>query len=85
MNQARRPLFAMSFILTNIQNAEAGSKEYFEILELPSKEDYSKRRKKLKLSKEPTIEFKKVSFSYEKSESVLDDISFKLNKKKVWL
>lgn len=80
VNQARRPLFAMSFILTNIQNAEAGSKEYFEILELPSKEDYSKEEK-TEIIKEPTIEFKKVSFSYEKSESVLDDISFKLNKK----
>lgn len=80
VNQARRPLFAMSFILTNIQNAEAGSKEYFEILELPSKEDYSKEES-VEIIKEPTIEFKKVSFSYEKTESVLDDISFKLNKK----
>lgn len=80
VNQARRPLFAMSFILTNIQNAEAGSKEYFEILELPSKEDYSKEEKS-EIIKEPTIEFKKVSFSYERSEPVLDNISFKLNKK----
>ncbi len=80
VNQARRPLFAMSFILTNIQNAEAGSKEYFEILELPSKEDYLVEEK-TEIMKEPTIEFKKVSFSYEKSEPVLDNIIFKLNKK----
>lgn len=80
VNQARRPLFAMSFILTNIQNAEAGSKEYFEILELPSKEDYTSQEK-TELIDEPTIEFKKVAFSYEKSEPVLDDINFKLNKK----
>ncbi len=80
VNQARRPLFAMSFILTNVQNAEAGSKEYFEILQLPSKENYL-TDEETEIIKDPTIEFKKVSFSYEKSESVLDDISFKLNKK----
>ena len=70
----------MSFILTNIQNAEAGSKEYFEILELPSKEEYL-IDEETDIIKEPTIEFRKVAFSYEKSESVLDKISFKLNKK----
>lgn len=80
VNQARRPLFAMSFILTNIQNAEAGSKEYFEILELPPSEDYSSEIKSAILTN-PTIEFKKVSFGYEKSEKVLDDVSFRLNKK----
>jgi len=32
--QARRPLFAMSFILTRIQQAESGSREYFDILKL---------------------------------------------------
>mgnify|MGYP001569164481 FL=1 len=80
VNQARRPLFAMSFILTNIQNAEAGSKEYFEILELPSKEHYSDEEKTASLEN-PTIEFKNVSFNYERSEIVLDKISFKLDKK----
>lgn len=80
VNQARRPLFAMSFILTNIQNAEAGSKEYFEILELPSKEDYS-LEEKTEIIKDPTIDFKKVNFGYEKSEKVLDNVSFKLEQK----
>lgn len=76
VNQARRPLFAMSFILTNIQQAEAGSKEYFEVLELPSAENYHEDKgKKLK---SPTIEFKEVSFKYEESEMVLTDISFKI-------
>lgn len=80
VNQARRPLFAMSFILTNIQNAEAGSKEYFEILELPSRENYSAIVPDEKLEN-PTIEFKKVTFNYEKSETVLDQVSFKLDEK----
>jgi len=80
VNQARRPLFAMSFILTNLQNAESGSKEYFEILELPSKEDYKQEIVPLKL-KDPTIEFKKVSFKYETSAEVLSNVSFKIEKR----
>lgn len=80
VNQARRPLFAMSFILTNIQRAESGSKEYFEILGLRSVEDYKKVVSK-KLLPNPRIEFENVSFNYEKSEKVLDGVSFNLNKR----
>ena len=76
--QARRPLFAMSFILTNIQQAEAGSKEYFEILNLQSSENYKRHIKTEKLTK-PTIEFKNVSFKYEKSEMIFENLSFKLD------
>lgn len=76
-NQARIPLFAMSFILTQIQTAEAGSKEYFEVLSLESMEDYGKKIKAAKIEN-PSIEFKNVSFSYEKSDSVLKDVSFKI-------
>lgn len=79
VNQARLPLFAMSFILTEIQMAESGSKEYFEILSLPSKEDYIKHIDAVKI-KNPTITFKNVSFSYEKSDVVLKHVSFKINK-----
>jgi len=75
--QARRPLFAMSFILTNMQQAEAGSREYFEILGLKSAEDY-KQDLKLEKLKEPQLEFKKVSFYYEKEQKVLDHVSFKI-------
>lgn len=80
VNQARRPLFSMSFILTNVQNAEAGSKEYFEILELPAVEDYRVEPPKERL-KNPDIEFKNVSFNYKESEKVLDQVSFKINQK----
>ncbi|OGE09900.1 hypothetical protein A3A60_04915 [Candidatus Curtissbacteria bacterium RIFCSPLOWO2_01_FULL_42_26] len=76
VNQARRPLFAMSFILTNIQQAESGSREYFEILNLKSKEDFQKATPAKKL-KNPTLEFKKVSFKYQKGQKVLQNISFK--------
>lgn len=66
----------MSFILTNLQQAESGSKEYFEILDLKGTENYKLDSKVEKL-KNPNIEFKKVSFSYEKGQQVLKNVSFK--------
>lgn len=74
-NQARVPLFAMSFILTQIQQAEQGSKEYLEILELPTAEDYNAKSSS-SIIKDPEIEFKKVSFKYEESDNVLENVSF---------
>lgn len=82
VNQARIPLFAMSFILTQIQTAEAGSKEFFGILSLPAGEDYGQVGKS-KIFKEPTLEFRHVSFSYNEDSPVLKDVSFKLQKNKV--
>lgn len=79
VNQARLPLFAMSYILTQIQMAEAGSKEYFELLALPSVEDYRKQVATTKIQ-DATITFDQISFTYEKSEMVLKDVSFKINK-----
>lgn len=78
VNQARLPLFAMSFILTQVQMAESGSKEYFEILNLKSTEDYKKKGKAQKVQN-PTLEFKNVSFQYETSGIVLDKVNFKIN------
>lgn len=40
VNQARYPLFGMSYILTQIQQTESGTKEFFEILDLPEVEQY---------------------------------------------
>lgn len=80
VNQARIPLFAMSFILTQLQLAEAGSKEYLEILRLKSTENYKSYSRHTKRLKAPTIEFKHVEFSYETSKVVLDDVSFSFNK-----
>jgi ATP-binding cassette subfamily B protein len=79
VNQARIPLFAMSFILTQLQMAEAGSKEYLEILALKSTEDYAKKTDKENV-KNPTITFKDVSFSYNESDKVLKDVSFTIEK-----
>lgn len=79
VNQARLPLFAMSYILTQIQQGEAGSKEYFEILDLAPKEDYEKQINRVKIVN-PTIKFENVHFNYEKSGAVLIGVSFKIDK-----
>ncbi|HET7098636.1 MAG TPA: ABC transporter ATP-binding protein, partial [Patescibacteria group bacterium] len=78
--QARRPLFAMSFILTQLQNAESGSKEFFEILELPEKENFDVKNIVRKLVN-PSLEFKNVAFNYSDSGDVLTGVSFKINPK----
>lgn len=77
--QARRPLFAMSFILTRVQQAESGSREYFQILDLKSIEKYDSKTVFSK-AKNPTITFRDVSFSYERSEKVLDGVSFEIGR-----
>lgn len=76
-NLARIPLFAMSYILTQIQRAEAGSKEYFEIMELKSTENFTENKTFRKIEN-ANIELKNVSFKYEGSENVLEDVSFKI-------
>lgn len=80
VNQARRPLFAMSFILTQVQTAESGSKEFFEILQLKSVEHFEKEGKLTRL-KTATVEFKNVSFKYDQSDTVLSDVSFAIDRK----
>ena len=80
VNQARIPLFAMSFILTQLQLAEAGSKEYLEILGLTSTENYQSFSRTAKHFANPEIEFKHIDFSYQTSGVVLKDVSFTLNK-----
>jgi ATP-binding cassette subfamily B protein len=85
LGQLRRPLFAASFILERIQQAEAGSKEFFDILELPSAEEYDSVIPK-STGKIQTVEFKDVTFSYipvdEKNkggkEDVLQHVTFTL-------
>lgn len=79
MAQVRGPLFAMSFILSRVQAAESGSKEFFEVLNVKSTEDFEnfKNTKKLDVA---TLEFKNVSFKYQDSRQVLSNISFKISK-----
>ncbi len=77
-NQARIPLFAMSYILTQIQQAEQGSREYLEILSLKSTEAYREKTDN-SMVVSPQIRFEKVSFSYAESGQVLDKVSFTIS------
>ncbi|HUD44067.1 MAG TPA: ABC transporter ATP-binding protein [Patescibacteria group bacterium] len=81
LNQLSRPLFAMSFILTQIQAAESGSKEYFSVLNLPAIEYYESNHFSQQLLIDLTLQFDHVKFKYETSDQVLNDVSFQLNKK----
>jgi len=78
VNQARMPLFAMSYILSQVQMAESGSKEFFEIMALKSTEDYKKDVERKRLL-HPTLKFENIKFQYEESGVVLDDVSFTIH------
>lgn len=81
VNQARFPLFAMSFILGQIQQASSGSKDFFEVLntktQITDKPNAGELRVKAKgeRANEKIIEFDDVSFGYEEK-NVLHNISF---------
>lgn len=83
VQQARFPLFAMSFILGQVQRADSGSKDFFEILETPVRIKDKKGAEVLSEKKGRTgkdIEFNKVNFRYEGKRRVLNDISFSIKK-----
>ncbi len=80
-NMTRTPLFAMSFMLSQIQQAEQGAKDYVEILNLISTENFREKTKS-EVIKNPEIDFKNVTFSYEESEKVLNKVSFKIHANK---
>lgn len=80
--QARFPLFAMSFILGQIQEAGAGSKEFFKILEtkneIKDRENAGGLIIKTDGYRDPRIEFNNLDFTYQQGKAVLHDISFKI-------
>lgn len=80
MNLLRRPLFAMSFILERVQQAESGSREYFEVMNLPSEEvlDLTPLPAEQIISR-PSLKFKQVSFKYDsQGKAVLQKLNFTL-------
>jgi ATP-binding cassette, subfamily B, bacterial len=79
VQQARFPLFAMSFILGQIQQASSGSKEFFALLDTPSNISDKPKAKAIvatKETREPLIEFHDVSFHYDADKKVLKNITF---------
>lgn len=83
VNQARFPLFAMSFIIGQIQQADAGSKDFFEVLAtartIKDKEGAQTLVwPKAKTTKGNSLSFTDVSFSYGSNGDVLKKLSFAL-------
>lgn len=81
VNQARFPLFAMSFILGQIQQANSGSNDFFKVLATKTEIIDRPYAQKLKLEKQlplgkKLITFTDVSFAYEKGNTVLKDMTF---------
>ena len=72
--QIRIPIFTISFLVDNTQKAIADSKDYFEVMDIKPSISDKQNAKKLNVS-DGSIEFNKVSFSYDKKK-VLKDITF---------
>lgn len=80
VQQARFPLFAMSFILGQIQRAESGSKEFFSIIDTPVEVTDVPNAQALEWqtpqTNQPLIQFSNVAFSYDSQKTVMHDINF---------
>lgn len=73
--QAQFPLFGSSFIIDALQRATAGSKDYFDIMELHPEIVDENNAKNLKVTK-GMVEYQGIDFAYDKANKVLHDISF---------
>ncbi len=75
VNLSRMPIFSMSFLVDNTQKAIAGSRDFFNVMSLkPSVADKS-HAAALTVPK-GNVEFKGVSFGYNKDDHVIHHISF---------
>jgi ATP-binding cassette, subfamily B, bacterial len=77
VQQAQFPLFASSFIIDNLQRAQAGSKDFFAVMDTEPNILDQPNAGRLNVSK-GAISFENVSFAYQDGQPVLQDISFKL-------
>lgn len=76
--QAQFPLFASSFIVEQIQRAQTGSRDLFETLSLEPIIKDKPGAKELQVQR-GKVEYRSVSFQYEKNASVLHEISFTIS------
>lgn len=84
VQQARFPLFAMSFILGQIQQASSGSSDFFKVLQTENKIIDKPNAKRLVIpdkiqKKQRFIQFQNVCFVYDGGKKVLEDISFSIS------
>lgn len=80
LNQLRWPLFGMSYILEQVQRAEADSKEFFSVLELQGSESFQSKQLTESVV-HPSLQLDNVSFAYETGEPILKNISVELQPK----
>lgn len=73
--QIRIPIFTISFLVENTQRAVADSKDYFEVLGLAPSIADQPDAKSLEIS-EGQIEFKGVTFGYDKKSTVINGVDF---------
>lgn len=77
VNMMRFPIFNMSFIVDNTQKAIAGSVDYFSIMDIEPEVADVQDAQPLAVRK-GAIEYQDVSFSYDKKQTVLKNISFSI-------
>lgn len=75
--QFSRPLNSLAGMFNTIQSALAGAERVFEILDTAEEADDVEDAIELK-SSQGNVEFKNVSFSYDKSKPILNNISFEV-------
>ncbi len=75
--QVRFPLFASSFIVDNIQRAQANSKDYFDVMATKAEIVDVEGAPALRVDR-AKVEYSQVSFAYGKGNSVLKNINFTL-------
>jgi ATP-binding cassette, subfamily B, bacterial len=80
LSQLRWPLYGMSYMLEQTQRAEADSKEFFAVLELPEVEAYQTHKLPAQ-AKHPELKLTGVGFSYTPGNPVLTDINLVFDKK----
>lgn len=76
--QAQFPLFGSSFIIDALQRATAGSKDYFDIMDIQADIVDKAGAKPLKI-RDARVEYQNVGFAYEKGKSVLKNVSFTID------
>lgn len=73
----RIPIFSISFLVDQTQRAIANTKDYFEAMDI--KTDISKHTNAKTLNvNQGEVEFKQVTFSYDRQNKILNNLNFKL-------
>lgn len=73
--QSQLPLFGSSFIVDQLQRAQAGSRDFFEVIDTKPTITDAKGASTLKVTK-GHIQYKDITFSYSQGSAVLENISF---------